>query len=87
MLTSARVLPPARLVIPHEWLLGIGRLPSSWQCVLHRALGSRDDWPVKRVCAVLGIDRSTLDRGFRKQSLPTLSAILRTALSQIVGSI
>ncbi len=77
VVTSAKVLPLSRLVIPQEWLTGIGRLPRSWQSILFGALGSPDDWPVKRVCAVLSIDRSTLDRGFRRQSLPTLSTMFR----------
>jgi hypothetical protein len=74
--SAAWFLPPARVLMPREISLQLAALPIAWQAVVHRALRSPHEWSVKRICHECGVDRRTLERGFRRVALPAPKVVL-----------
>ncbi len=78
VMSAARVLPPSRALVQTGYMICLLSLPNKWHVVVNQALRNPQFWPMKKVCAALRVDRSTLDRAFRKRMLPTLAALCRS---------
>jgi hypothetical protein len=76
VVAAAVALPPVRRLVPETVWRAVSRLPSDWQPSVHEYLRAPGGWTVKRLVSACGVDRRTLERGFRRAGMPSPAALL-----------